>query len=286
MGGTSSETGCAGKAVGFPNSQCPAFVPAARPAPGAGQLALALLEIAGQALYLPVAIADGLLAAAAAELLGQASLPARYRRWRRASASSSARLAAGESARRGGSAGERERLGAWFCHCIAIAAYVIERRPHAFPSYSPELAATQSRFRQVRRSLCMNTIRTAMLLAFMTALFMAVGYLIGGSGGMMIAFLIAAGDEPLQLLERRQDGAEDAPRASRSTSATRPSISRIVARSRGAGRPADAEGLSDRQRRSPTPLPPGATRRTPPSPRPPGLLHRLSHEEVAGGDGA
>jgi len=38
----------------------------------------------------------------------------------------------------------------------------------------------------------MNLIRTAMLLAFMTALFMAVGYLIGGSGGMMIAFLIAA----------------------------------------------------------------------------------------------
>ena len=39
----------------------------------------------------------------------------------------------------------------------------------------------------------MNLIRTAMLLAFMTALFMAVGYLIGGSGGMLIAFLIAAG---------------------------------------------------------------------------------------------
>ncbi|WP_309082702.1 zinc metalloprotease HtpX [Chelativorans sp.] len=38
----------------------------------------------------------------------------------------------------------------------------------------------------------MNMIRTAMLLAFMTALFMAVGYVIGGSGGMMIAFFIAA----------------------------------------------------------------------------------------------
>jgi len=38
----------------------------------------------------------------------------------------------------------------------------------------------------------MNTLRTAMLLAVMTALFMGVGYLIGGSGGMMIAFLIAA----------------------------------------------------------------------------------------------
>ena len=39
----------------------------------------------------------------------------------------------------------------------------------------------------------MNLVRTAMLLAFMTALFMAVGYLIGGSGGMTIAFVMAAG---------------------------------------------------------------------------------------------
>ncbi|RRH94671.1 zinc metalloprotease HtpX [Mesorhizobium tamadayense] len=39
----------------------------------------------------------------------------------------------------------------------------------------------------------MNTLRTAMLLAAMTALFMGVGYLIGGSGGMVIALLFAAG---------------------------------------------------------------------------------------------
>ena len=39
----------------------------------------------------------------------------------------------------------------------------------------------------------MNLVRTAMLLALMTALFMGIGYMIGGSGGMMIAFLIAAG---------------------------------------------------------------------------------------------
>lgn len=39
----------------------------------------------------------------------------------------------------------------------------------------------------------MNQIKTAMLLAGMTALFMGVGFLIGGRGGMMIAFLIAAG---------------------------------------------------------------------------------------------
>ena len=39
----------------------------------------------------------------------------------------------------------------------------------------------------------MNLMRTAMLLAFMTALFMGVGFLIGGQGGMMIALVIAAG---------------------------------------------------------------------------------------------
>jgi heat shock protein HtpX len=39
----------------------------------------------------------------------------------------------------------------------------------------------------------MNLVRTAMLLAFLTALFMGVGYLLGGTGGMGIAFIIAAG---------------------------------------------------------------------------------------------
>jgi heat shock protein HtpX len=38
----------------------------------------------------------------------------------------------------------------------------------------------------------MNAIRTAMLLAALTAIFMGVGYLIGGSTGMVVAFLVAA----------------------------------------------------------------------------------------------
>jgi heat shock protein HtpX len=38
----------------------------------------------------------------------------------------------------------------------------------------------------------MNQIKTAMLLAAMTALFMAVGYAIGGGGGMLVALAIAA----------------------------------------------------------------------------------------------
>lgn len=39
----------------------------------------------------------------------------------------------------------------------------------------------------------MSTLRTGILLAALTALFMGVGYLIGGTGGMVIAFLVAAG---------------------------------------------------------------------------------------------
>ncbi|MBN9021489.1 MAG: zinc metalloprotease HtpX [Rhizobiales bacterium] len=38
----------------------------------------------------------------------------------------------------------------------------------------------------------MNFVRTAMLLAAMTAIFMGVGYLVGGTGGMAFAFVIAA----------------------------------------------------------------------------------------------
>src|SRR5262245_9868575 len=39
----------------------------------------------------------------------------------------------------------------------------------------------------------MNYLRTAMLLAGLTALFMAVGYLLGGTTGMVMALLVAAG---------------------------------------------------------------------------------------------
>ena len=39
----------------------------------------------------------------------------------------------------------------------------------------------------------MNYFRTAILLAGLTALFMGVGYLIGGQSGALIALLVAAG---------------------------------------------------------------------------------------------
>jgi heat shock protein HtpX len=39
----------------------------------------------------------------------------------------------------------------------------------------------------------MNSLRTGILMAAMTGLFLAVGYLIGGTGGMLIAFMVAVG---------------------------------------------------------------------------------------------
>src|SRR5213080_4224044 len=48
----------------------------------------------------------------------------------------------------------------------------------------------RARFRPGRRT--MNYLRTAILLAGLTALFMGVGYLIGGANGALIALVIAA----------------------------------------------------------------------------------------------
>ncbi len=47
-------------------------------------------------------------------------------------------------------------------------------------------------FMRQQRDVAMNYLRTAMLLAGLTALFMGVGYLIGGATGAMIALVIAA----------------------------------------------------------------------------------------------
>jgi len=39
----------------------------------------------------------------------------------------------------------------------------------------------------------MNTLRTGILMAALTGIFLAAGFLIGGGPGMVIAFLFAAG---------------------------------------------------------------------------------------------
>ena len=88
----------------------------------------------------------------------------------------------------------------------------------------------------------MNYFRTAMLLAVMTALFMGVGYLIGGSGGMMIAFLIAAGMNLFSYWNADQM-VLSMHRAVEVDERTAPEFYAIVARSCGARRPADAARL-------------------------------------------
>jgi hypothetical protein len=58
----------------------------------------------------------------------------------------------------------------------------------------------------------MNYVRTAILLAGLTALFMGVGYLIGGEAGALIAFFVAAAMNLISYLERRSARAFDARR--------------------------------------------------------------------------
>ena len=52
----------------------------------------------------------------------------------------------------------------------------------------------------------MRFARTALLLAGMTALFLAIGYAVAGTGGMIVA-LGGGGDEYVRLLEFRPSGA-------------------------------------------------------------------------------
>ena len=48
----------------------------------------------------------------------------------------------------------------------------------------------------------MNTLRTGILLAGMTALFLAAGYMIGGEAGMLIAFVFALGTNAFAYWKR------------------------------------------------------------------------------------
>jgi heat shock protein HtpX len=65
----------------------------------------------------------------------------------------------------------------------------------------------------------MNYFKTALLLASMTALFMGVGFMLGGTGGMVIAFVIAVGMNAFPFrnsgsMALRMHGAQAATRAS------------------------------------------------------------------------
>ena len=125
----------------------------------------------------------------------------------------------------------------------------------------------------------MNYVRTAILLAGLTALFMGVGFLIGGQTGALIALVIAAG---MNLFSSGTPTGWccrcTAPR--RSMRLPRP-ISTVWCRSSpSAGHRCRACRIDSRSR---TRSRPGAARRTLPQSRPrPGALNAMSREEVAG----
>ena len=92
----------------------------------------------------------------------------------------------------------------------------------------------------------MNYLRTAILLAGLTALFMGVGYLIGGSGGAMIALVVAAGMNLFAYwnsdrMVLSMYGAQEV------DARTAPDLYRARAGTRRPRRPADAARLHDRQ---------------------------------------
>ena len=60
--------------------------------------------------------------------------------------------------------------------------------PHSGATFSTRRGG---RPRRMQNGTTMNSIRTGLLLAALTGLFLAVGWLIGGGPGMVIAFLIA-----------------------------------------------------------------------------------------------
>jgi heat shock protein HtpX len=126
----------------------------------------------------------------------------------------------------------------------------------------------------------MNMIRTAMLLAFMTALFMGVGYLIGGTGGMAIAFVIAAGMNLFsywnadKMVLRMQRAVEVDERAA-------PEYYGIVRDlAKRAGLPMPRVYLIDNDQ--PNAFATGRNPQNAAVAATTGLLKRLSHEEVAG----
>ena len=126
----------------------------------------------------------------------------------------------------------------------------------------------------------MNYFRTAMLLAGLTALFMGVGYLIGGSGGALIALLVAGAMNIFTYwnsdrMVLSMHGAQEV------DARTAPEIYNMVHQLAGrAGLPMPKVYLMD------NPQPNAfATGRNPQNAAvavTTGLLERLSHEEVAG----
>ena len=127
----------------------------------------------------------------------------------------------------------------------------------------------------------MNTVKTGMLLAALTALFGVVGYMLGGATGMMIAlgFGVATNLFAYWNSDRLALAAHHAVEVDERTA---PELVAYGARPRRPGRAAACRGSISSTTRSPTPSRPAATRRTPPSPPPRACCSMLTHDEVAG----
>ena len=127
----------------------------------------------------------------------------------------------------------------------------------------------------------MNFLKTAMLLAALTAIFMGVGYLIGGGGGMVIAFVIAAGmnfftywnADKLVLSMHRAREVDARTRAGVLCHRPRPCRARRAA---DAARLCHGQPAAERLCHRPQP------RATPRSPRPPASSRRCRRDEIAG----
>ena len=114
----------------------------------------------------------------------------------------------------------------------------------------------------------MGYTKTAILMAAMTALFMAVGYALGGGAGLLIALVVAIGmngysywnsDKAVLRMHKAQE----------CNSQVHPDLERMVHRlADGADMPRPRVFVINRT--NPTPLPQGATRKMPPWRRPPG----------------
>ena len=117
----------------------------------------------------------------------------------------------------------------------------------------------------------MNHLKTFILLAAMTALFMGLGYLIGGATGMAIALLFAGGmnlfsywnaDKIVLKMYRAQPVDEQHPNA-----VVRNYVADVRQMAQDAGLPQPQVAIIPSDQ--PTPSPPAATPGTPPSaPRP------------------
>jgi heat shock protein HtpX len=126
----------------------------------------------------------------------------------------------------------------------------------------------------------MNLLRTGMLMAALTALFVGVGWMVGGVSGMVIAFAIAAGTNAFAWWNSDKM-ALHAHNAQRITEMTHPRLVQAVARlSREAGLPMPAVYLIDSRQANAF-----ATGRNPDNAAvavTSGLLHHLNQEEVEG----